>query len=817
MKKNHPTMTRLVIRLAALLFALAPAPAVADYLVRPFAMLGVDGGTHAFQITPEGWLRSGTATLAIGLDGAPLESFGWTAGGPGVARAAARSASGTLTVEAAAVRRPGLTTDIAFRGSTAREDTIRARVEAPILLARLRFEPAAGGSVPARLVLRLAADSGQDQAVTLHDGLVRRRITPARPAATWASGGRHGVAVADSLVLLVSAAPDSDGAGILVAGEPVPEVRTLVYRASAPLALEIRLPYFPVAASASAGSGGNPQISALAAGDGAELITAAGRAWQERLAVGAHLALPESVVVATATASLYHLLGGSLVAAGDRAAVLGAPFLYREFYMRDAAYLVVALDQFGYHQEARLALEAMFAYQGAAGEFLSHPEQHDGNGLALWALGEHVALTRDRAFAAEALPRAARSVGWLRLALAPFRGAVPGIRGEWDRDFPGILPATIMKDNEQVVSAHIVGHNLWASAGLAGAIAVARAAGAADSARAWQQLAGAFDRDLDRYLTALQERTSGLIAATFEGTGAQAGYNQPSSSRGGLDWGNLEIVYPTGVWRGDDARLRRSLDLWSERLVDGLYPYPLNFNPNLVHHYLPVALAHALAAAGGDADRRHLFAILYDGLLGHTTATGGGAELINTYTRDVWPTDNIPPHNTFSSRYLMLVRDLLVRERGDTLLVGAGLSPAWVVPGGRIALAGTATHFGWVDLGAEVRAAADSTATLALEVAVAPSPPARYLAPRPALPAPAPPLVCAGNAPPPAAVVLRAPLGYRITAARRGGGARVGAIRGGGRELVLPPAAAAAGVEIDLRGASDPDVSAAAARTRRGP
>ncbi len=798
-----------------------PLPAPADYLVRPFAMLGVDGGTHAFQATPEGWLRSGAATLALSLDGVPLAPWEWSATGPGAARTVVRSASGTLAVEAAAVRRPGLRAEVEFRGSAGNQDTVRAHVEQPVLIARLRFEPAAGAPSPARLVVRLAADCGQNQAVALHDGLVRRRLTPARPAATWASGGgRHGIAVADSLVLLVSAAPDSDGAGILVAGDPVPEVRAMIYRPAGAFELELRMPYFPLPVaeprSPSAASGDSPQLSALAAGDGAELIAGAGRGWRERLDAGAHLALPESLVVETALASLYHLLGGSVVAAGDRAVILGAPFLYREFYMRDAAYLVVALDQFGFHSEARLGLETMFTHQGADGEFLSHTEQHDGNGLALWALGEHVALTRDRAFAAAALPRVERSVGWFRKAIAPYQGAVPGMRGEWDRDFPGILPATIMKDNEQVVSAHIVGHNLWASAGLGGAIEVARVAGAADSVRAWQKLAATFRSDLDRYLTALQRRTSGLVAATFEGTGAQAGYGQPSSSRGGLDWGNLEIVYPTGVWRGDDPRLRTSLDLWSERLVNGLYPYPLDFNQNLLHHYLPVGLGHGLLAAGGDADREHLFSILYDGLIGHTTATGGGAELINTYTRDVWPVDNIPPHNTFSSRYLMLVRDLLASAWGDTLLVGPGFSPAWIVPGGRVALSATATRFGWVDLEVDVRAKADSTATLALRTSIAAAPPARYLAPRPELPAPATALACDGRASSPAAVVFRAPLGYRIAAVRGATGAKAGTIRDGGRQVVLPPAAAAAGVEIELRGASDPGVSAGAARARVG-
>ncbi len=794
----------------ALTCLLLPPAARADYLVRPFAMLGIDGGSHAFQLTPEGWVRSGTATLAVSLDGEPIAAWNWDAAGPGVARAGVQGAGGELSLEAAAVRRPGLTFAARFRGSAANRDTVACRLEQPVAILRLRLEPASGAAPP-RLGVRLMADSGQEQAVILHDGIVPRQVTPPRPAAVWAAGGRAGVVVADSLVLLTSLPPDSTAFGMDLAGQPAPATLDLVYRPTGPLELELRMPFLPVVVA-----DGGEALAALMAGHGAELIAGSSRDWQERLALGARLSLPELPAAETVQASLYHILGGSLVAAGDRAVILGAPFLYREFYMRDAAYMVVALDQFGFHNEARICLERMLTHQAADGELMSHLEQHDGIGLALWALGEHVAYTRDRAFAAEVMGRVGRAMNWYRAALAPYQGPVPGERGEWDRDHPGILPATIMQDNEQVVAAHIVGHNLWASSGLAGAITVAEAAGAADSVRSWQKLSATFHRSLERSLETLQKRAGGLILPSFEGAGAQAGYDQPASTLGGLDWGNLEIVYPTRVWRADDPRLRPSLDAWSERLTEGLYPYPLGFNPNLVHHYLSTSLAHALLRAGGDRDREHLFTIFYDGLLGHVTSTFGGSELINTRVRDVWPLENIPPHNTFSSRYLLLVRDMIASEIGDTLLAGAGLSPAWLTAGNQIALEGTATRFGWVDVGIGVRAPADSVVALTLRVAIAGAPPARYLSPRTHLPLPQTPIDL-GEAPAPlGAVVFPAPLGYRVSRVHDTAGATVGVIQRGGRRVVLTPASAASGVEVELQGASDPALSAGAARTRLG-
>ncbi len=814
---NRPTILCLV---AAGILGLA-LPSAADYLVHPFAMLGVDGGTHAFQLTPEGWVRSETVTLGITLDGASLEPWVWGESGPGVARTQAQEAGSDLELTAIAVRAQGLPVDLRFRGSAGNHDTVTCRVEQPVALLRIRVQPGAAssssGSLP-RVALRISADTGLRAAVTLRDGIVSRRLTPARPARLATAGGRTGIAVADSLVLLLSVAPDSVSPGLGPSGEPADDVLELIYRPQGEFALEVRMPFFPVAVD----HGDETPVAALGAGDGAAMTAAAGRDWAQRLAAGAAIELPETGPAETAGASLYHILGGSLVSAGDRVVVLGAPFLYREFYMRDAAYTMVALDQFGYHAEARAGLETMLTHQAADGQLLSHVEQHDGIGLALWALGEHLALTRDRGFAVAVMDRVARAVDWYRNALAPYRADSPGERGEWDTEFPGILPATIMKDNEQVVAAHIVGHNLWASAGLAAAIDVAKLAGDADSVRSWQRLDAQFEEDLARYLVKLEKRTGGLITATFEGAGTQAGYDQPSSVRGGLDWGNLEIAYPTRTWRGDDPRLRTSLDAWSGRLQEGLYPYPLGFNTSLIHHYLPVALGHALLGAGSDTDREHLLTIFYDGLLGHATSTYGGAELINSYTRNVWPLENIPPHNTFSARYLLLLRDMLLREVGrvgaasDTLLIGGGLSPAWLESGATIKFEGAATHFGWVDLALEIKAASDAGRTLALRAALGATPPARFLEPRPHLPAPATPITIGGPPPAPAAIVFRAPLGFRITAVRARAGARAGTIEQGGRRVVLSPGAAQSGVEIELEGRADPRFTVDQARSRLG-
>jgi hypothetical protein len=608
---------------------------------------------------------------------------------------------------------------------------------------------------------------------------------------------------------MLSGAPDSTARHIDRDGRLTTGALELVYRMLPPFELEVRMPCFAVAMD-------ERGPAALGAGNGSQLLASAGDEWRARLAQGSRYSVPEAVVGDAVRASLYHLLGGSLVAREEGLVVLGGPFLYRQFYMRDASFAAVALDRYGLHAEARGVLDYMLTQQTVAGELASHYDQQDGSGQALWALGEHLELTRDQAFAVASMGRVGQAVDWLRAAIGSFAGVTVNGRAESDSLYPGLLPSSTMADAEQLMGAHNVGHNLWASAGLVGALQTAAVAGDADSLAAWSELSREYRTTIERQLHELKARTGGLITPAFEGMFAQAGFAGAYGVRGGLDWGNLGVVFPTGFWRGDDLRLRSDIDAWRGRLKNGLYPYPLGGSTRLYHHYLTTSVAHTLLESRSDEDLGELFAILYDGLLGHTTAMLGGTELIDTRIRDVWPHDNTSPHNTFSSRYLILARDLLLSELGDTLVVGAGISPAWLSAGDRLVLTDTATRFGWASLEIEVAGAgaiADSTVNLAVKLSVVDQPPARFARSHAYFPAPSLPVRTGRPATRLGAVLFRAPLGFRVVDVRDLEEEPVGAVGAGGRGVVLTPAQASH-FAVELRGARDPRWSAAAAKAR---
>ncbi len=783
-------------------------PAPSEWLEYPFAMLGIDHGPHAFQLTPEGWVRTATTTLIVDLDGQSSLPWRWTRPTPGVATTSmtgSRPAPGEPQVELvlAATALPGLRHDLRTVAPQPDHFNIGSEVANPVLIMRVTTSAgnAAGSpaTAPTRLVLHLWADCGQDSG-NLFGPALAARPDPARTP-RWRDGAPGTVAIADSLVLLAPAAPDSIHYSAGPAGDTGRGVIRLVYLLRGRETYEFRLPYFAVPT-------GN--LDRLAGGDDAALIKQVGDEWEARLTSGVRLQTPEPVVAATALASLYHLLAGSFVARGDEVAIIGGTFFYRQIFARDAAFVIVAMDRFGFHREARTGLEFLLTQQRPSGEIFTQTGQRDGNGQVLWALGEHLVRTGDGDFARTCFAQVEQLVGRLRYLLAS---------AEPDRSpFAGLLPRTTLRDGEQVDRCHIVGYNLWTYAGLRAAAQVARVAGAEDSVAAWTALAGAFAATQERHLNDLLARTGSILTPAFEGLEARALTAGFHGETGGLDWGNLQIVFPCRLWRADEPRLRPSLDLWCGRLREGLYPYPYGGDRHLVHHYLTTSVAHTLLESGTRSDRRQLLTIFYDGLLGHATGTGGGSEILDTRSREVWPPENIQPHNTFSARYLLLLRDMLVHERGDTLVLGAGLSPAWVAPGNRVAMTGAATAGGWVDVTFDAAATLGDGTTagqsiLPLEVNWSSSERMPAQRRRPAhLPQPRTPVTQTGPPRPFAAVVCPAPLGFEIVGVSDlcGSGATVLAIDD--RRVVL--SAGATGATLALRGAADPDLSFAAARRR---
>jgi hypothetical protein len=242
---------------------------------------------------------------------------------------------------------------------------------------------------------------------------------------------------------------------------------------------------------------------------------------------------------------------------------------------------------------------------------------------------------------ATAAERAWRAVEGQRVpAPAPYRGWIAGM-----------LPVTDPHDAERV-RAQLVGNDAWALVGYRAAERLLQACGESSAA-------GKVERSRREYLAAFD--------AALLSTGRP---DVPPSWQGvGIDWGNLNVGYPCEVLDRNDPRLAAlATRYWAPVGGPGLGYYR---TPDTLHTYVAADLGTVAMLAG---DRPAADRIL-DAAIHWRTASGGAAELFEASTRDFGK--NFPPHPTAAAALIMLVRNALVFDDGDTLALALGARASW--------------------------------------------------------------------------------------------------------------------------------------------
>jgi GH15 family glucan-1,4-alpha-glucosidase len=85
----------------------------------------------------------------------------------------------------------------------------------------------------------------------------------------------------------------------------------------------------------------------------------------------------------------------------DGKTITPGPFTYHQFWFRDAAYMLLALDKFGYADFTTAIIKSFPGHQLPSGYFRSQKGEWDSNGQALWISLNHSILTADKKLLAE--------------------------------------------------------------------------------------------------------------------------------------------------------------------------------------------------------------------------------------------------------------------------------------------------------------------------------------------------------------------------------------------------------------------------------
>ena len=396
--------------------------------------------------------------------------------------------------------------------------------------------------------------------------------------------------------------------------------------------------------------------------------------WQKQLNSGLQLHIGEEKVEKTFRASLmYLMLARERVP--DESEDRSAKNLYIQtvnlaqyhaFWLRDGSHMVHAYDVTGHPRNAAEALGFFAKFQKPDGEYLSQPGEHDGWGEALWAYGQHFQLTGDRRFARSVFPRVQRAVAWLEQARAA--------------DTFHLLPGGSPHDDELPDGwGHLTGDNFYALDGLHEAILMAGALGHKQVAADWQ--------------TQYQDYYHGLFQLLGELAKTNGGYIPSCLDTKGYDWGNLLTLYPYELLPPMDPLVTGTLNEAQTHYGEGIMCYGPQ---SVLHQYLTMNNTQSWIARGQQQPALHE---LYS-ILAHTSSTQAGWECGPQpwTTRDFG--DDLAPHNWFAADYIALVRNMLIRERGDSLDLLSVVSPAWTRPGQTLSVTNAPTEFGPINFAA---------------------------------------------------------------------------------------------------------------------
>jgi hypothetical protein len=400
--------------------------------------------------------------------------------------------------------------------------------------------------------------------------------------------------------------------------------------------------------------------------------------WRDRLGV-LQLALPPQAqpIVDTMRSALAQMLmsrEGPALRPGTRA--------YARSWVRDGAMMVAGLVRMGEAQAAREFVDWYAGYIFESGKVPCCVDQrgadpvveNDSHGQYLFAVAELWRHTQDRALLERHWPKVQRVVAWMEALRQSERKA------DADPRFKGLMPPSISHEGYSDKPAYSYWDDFWALRGYKDAVQIAQALGDTAQAVRWAVSRDEFEADLSASITAtakhykLDHIAGAADRGDFDATSTTMALN-PAQAEGKLPPELLRGTFDRYVVEAD-ARIQGS-KAWKD--------------------YTPYELRNvsALARLGRVDDAHRLLAWFFS----HQRPAGWNqwAEVVLPDARKVQFLGDMP-HAWISSDYLRAALDLLAYERESTgsLVLGAGLSPAWRAAGD-IGVTGLSTAWGRLD------------------------------------------------------------------------------------------------------------------------
>lgn len=390
--------------------------------------------------------------------------------------------------------------------------------------------------------------------------------------------------------------------------------------------------------------------------------------WRDKLAQGMCVHLPDKQLQNAFDANKAYLL---LLHDGD--SITPGPFTYHQFWFRDAAYLLNALDKLGYHDQAGRVVERFAKRLQKDGYLRATEGEWDSNGAAIWAMIEHARLTGDWNLVSGNYWSLLRMASWINSKRQ--KAKVKSQKSGRPPHF-GLLPPGPSAEHLGP-SGYFYWDDFWGLAGLREAMFAAEKLAQTDDAKKLRANFDAFRADVDASLATVAARL-GRAA-------------MPASPYRRLDAamiGGLAALYPLRLFDANDPRIVDTLAALKEIawMEDAYF--------NHVGHsafgtYLSLHIAQCLLfQRNADAWKT------INWVLRHASPTFTWAEGIHPITRRGNMGDG--HHGWAVADFLLAVRNALLFEEGDHLVITPALPEDWTTEMNVIKVENAPTYFGQV-------------------------------------------------------------------------------------------------------------------------
>jgi hypothetical protein len=327
--------------------------------------------------------------------------------------------------------------------------------------------------------------------------------------------------------------------------------------------------------------------------------------------------------------------------------VVPGPYTYRRFWFRDACLMLNALLAIGLADRSRRAIERFAERQLRNGYFRSQEGEWDSNGQVLWIIDRYVQLTGGRVNDS-VLSAIDKAVAW-----------IDNKRVSTDEDVlhSGLLPAGFSAEHLGP-NDHYYWDNFWAEAGLRAAERIYARVGRKQDAENARRLASEMRRAIERSIERIPVARSlgGIPASPYRRMDAGA-------------IGSLVADYPLQLFPPGAPQVMATLNA----LVDRCF-HSGGFFQDIIHSginaYLTLDIAQTMLRAG-DARYRDLV----EAVARLASPTGQWPEAIHPQTGGGCMGDG--QHGWAAAEWVMMIRNLFVREAGNRLVVGSGLFEEW--------------------------------------------------------------------------------------------------------------------------------------------